>query len=509
MSRVSRNIVYNGLGQGLSLLLGFVAVRFVFRRLGGDALGLIYFSLAFSVALSVAVRLGICESAVREVASHHGNRPEYIKNLIRTSSLLYWAAYLILGLVAYTATPYLIRHWVKLDSMDALNAIKMMRILTLGALLTLPGDLYRALLVGLQHMGLTNLIDVAGKATQQGGIFLILLIHGSLFHVAYWIAFATLMPVVVYWIVCTHFFSVRALVLPGFSLAVIKENLRYASGLMTITLCAWAFTQADRVVVSRLLPLTILGLYSFVRGATGQGMLLTAAVNNAVFPHFAHLHGAGNAAEMKSSYHKIHDLICYATVPIFAAGPFVAIPVLSRIFDMPSAHMLLLPLTFLCLGYYMNGTLTTPYAVSLAVGRPDITARQNFYALFLVLPFTVAGIYFYGLNGAAFSWVLYHIFYYVYGMPRICRECLGMPARVWHAHVLKIMASAILIYGGAWTVRALVGSFSIPWVGGTFAAATLIYCAAGFHTMSQETRRAIVDFVKLCRLKREEALVAH
>ena len=32
MSKVSRNIIYNGLGQGLSVLLGFVAVRFVFRR---------------------------------------------------------------------------------------------------------------------------------------------------------------------------------------------------------------------------------------------------------------------------------------------------------------------------------------------------------------------------------------------------------------------------------------------------------------------------------------------
>src|SRR5579864_4036390 len=123
MSRLSRNIIYNGLGQGLSVLLSFVAVRFVFRRLGGDALGLIYFSMAFSTALSVAVQLGICESAVREVAAHHWNRPDYIKSLIRTSSSLYWIAYFVLALVAYIAAPYLIYHWVKLDSLDAMTAI--------------------------------------------------------------------------------------------------------------------------------------------------------------------------------------------------------------------------------------------------------------------------------------------------------------------------------------------------------------------------------------------------
>ena len=251
MSRVTRNIVYNGLGQGLSVALGFVAVRLVFRRLGGDALGLIYFSLAFSAALTVAVQLGICESAVREVASHHADRPDYIKNLIRTSSLLYWTAYLALGVVAYFAAPYLVRDWIKLNTLDALTAIKMMRILTLGALVALPGGLYRALLTGLQHMGITNLLDVGGKALQQAGIFLILLSHGSLFHVAYWIACSAMLPVAIYWVVCAHYFSVRALLVPGFSLAVVKENMGYASGLMVITLSTWVLGQADKVIISK------------------------------------------------------------------------------------------------------------------------------------------------------------------------------------------------------------------------------------------------------------------
>lgn len=59
MSRLSKNIVYNVIGQGLSLILSFVAVRFIFRGLGGDALGLIYFNQSVSVALMLALELGI------------------------------------------------------------------------------------------------------------------------------------------------------------------------------------------------------------------------------------------------------------------------------------------------------------------------------------------------------------------------------------------------------------------------------------------------------------------
>jgi O-antigen/teichoic acid export membrane protein len=494
VSRLSRNIIYNGLGQGLSVLLSFVAVRFVFRRLGGDALGLIYFSVAFSAALSVAVQLGICESAVREVASHHRNRPEYIERLIRTSSLLYWSGFLVLSIVAYAAAPYLVYHWVKLESLDALTAIKIMRILTLGALVALPGGLYRALLVGLQHMGVTNLIDVGGKALQQAGIFLILLIHGSLFHVAYWIAFSTLAPILVYWAACTHFFSARALLLPGFSLDVVKENIGYASGLMTITLCGWVLGQADKLIISKLLPLTLLGIYTFARGGINQGMLLTSAINGAIFPHFSALHGAGMMEKMKYEYNRIQDLICLGTIPVFAAVPFAAIPLFSRVFDMPSARLLLLPSTFLCVGYYMNGALTAPYVVSLAVGRPDISARQSVMALFVVVPASVIAIYFYGLNGAGFSWVIYHIFAYAYGLPRICRECLGMPARTWYGHFLRIFGAGLLIYGAAWMTLALMGAFSLVHLTFAYIVATLLYGALALQMMGDDARRTLQGF---------------
>jgi O-antigen/teichoic acid export membrane protein len=495
MSRVSRNIIYNGLGQGLSVILGFVAVRFVFRRLGGDALGLIYFSLAFSAGLAVAVQLGICESAVREVASHYGNRPDYIKSFIRTSSLLYWIGYLTLALVAFTAAPYLVYHWVKLESLDALTAIKIMRILTLGALAALPIGLYRALLVGLQHMGVTNLIDVAAKALQQVGIFLILLVHGSLFQVAYWIAGSMAVQVLVYGVVCSHFFSARALLIPGFSWDVVKQNFRFASGLVAISLCSWMLTETDKIMVSKLLPLVLLGLYTFARSAVSQGQLVTSAVSNAIFPHFSALHGGGKSAELRSAYDNIQDLLCFVMIPIFAAAPFAAIPVFSRVFNLRSAHLLLLPTAFLCLGSYMNGTLMIPYILSLAVGRPDITVRQNVLALFVVVPASALAIYYFGLNGAGFSWVLFHIYAYSYGLPRICRECIGIAPRSWYGHVFRILGPGLLIYGSAWELARWLGSFSILSLATAYGAASILYGALAYRMMGEALRARITEFV--------------
>ncbi len=507
MSRLSKNIVYNALGQGLSVVLGFVAVRFVFRNLGGDALGLIYFAQALSATLAVALKLGICETAVREVASHRAERPEYIEIFIRTSSLFYWAGFVVLGIVAYQLAPYLVHHWVKLDSLDAPTAIKVLRILSLSSLLTLPQGLYGALLAGLQRMEFSNIIDVSGKALQQGGIFLILLLHGGLFDAVYWIVACLTIQLLAYLFVCTRFFSLRAMLFPGFSWAVVKQNISYATGLMTISLCAWALSQADKVIVSKLLPLTLLGMYTFARGAINQGMLLTLAINNAIFPHLSALHGAGKTGELMSAYKKFHDLVCFGTIPLFAAVPFAAVPLFSRVFDPHAAQMLLLPATFLCIGYYMNGALTAPYVVSLAVGRPDITARQNFAGLFVVLPASVIAIYFFGLNGAGFSWVVYHLFAYSYGLPRICRECLGMPVRAWYWHVFRVLGSAILIYGCAWMALASLGAFSITALAAAYVGATLVYGVVAFWIMGEELRQRIIGFVNPLRLRMREAVV--
>ena len=90
MSKVSRNIVANLLGQGLVLLMSFAGTRYVFRGLGGDALGLLIFTLTLAAVLRSVLELGVCSTVVREVASHRSDEPAYVRDVVGTASLLYW-----------------------------------------------------------------------------------------------------------------------------------------------------------------------------------------------------------------------------------------------------------------------------------------------------------------------------------------------------------------------------------------------------------------------------------
>src|SRR5438445_13775268 len=90
MTRLTKNIIYNVTGQSLVLVLSLIAVRFLFRRLGDDVFGIIFFNITLTTVLSSALELGVSSTIVREVSSRIDSAPAYVSSLATTASPLYW-----------------------------------------------------------------------------------------------------------------------------------------------------------------------------------------------------------------------------------------------------------------------------------------------------------------------------------------------------------------------------------------------------------------------------------
>lgn len=490
MSRLSKNIIYNLAGQGLLLVLGFVAVRYIFKQLGEDALGIIYFTLIMNAVLSAVLEMGICSTTVREVSGYFESEPEYIQALVRTFSLFYWGVYVLLGLAIYFLAPILVEKWINLKTMDITTAIYVLRILGIASLVALPRAFYISLLRGLQRMEFNNVIDVATSGLQQFGTILILAFGGNLFHVVYWFVICYGLSILTYLTVCIKFFSLKVL-MPGYFSSVVKRNLGFASRMASISIISTIHIQADKVIISKLLPLGIFGYYGFAYTSVSKGGLVTSAISQAAFPSFSAQFKTGDWSGLIAQYWKMQDLLCFGIVSVFAAIPFALLPLFSYIFNADIAKLLLLPTTLLCVGFFMNGTLNIPYVFSLAVGKPGITARMNFYALFVVLPVTAFLIYFFGLTGAGLSWVFYHVFAYLYGVPRICSECLKISVWKWYEHIIKIFALIILTYGLAWIINEFVGNHSILSLTLAYAVGSVAFLMAAYFMIGDELRKAL------------------
>jgi O-antigen/teichoic acid export membrane protein len=496
MSRLSKNIVYNLFGQGLLVILGFVAVKFIFKQLGQDALGIIYFTFTLNALLTALLTLGINETTVREVAAFHEEDATYIKHLLQTASFFYWSLYILAAVALYASAPWLVTKWINLGTLSPFTATWILRVLGIASLLALPRSFYASILRGIQRMEFTNLIDVGASALQQFGAIVVLFLGGGLIQVTLWMASCYLLGLVIYFSVGAHFFGGKAFI-PRISTSVIARNAGYTFRLAGITVLSIIHTQSDKAIVSKLLSLGVFGYYSMAYSGVSRGMQVAASVSQAVFPSFSALSKQGDRDGLMRQYRKLQDLLCYAIVPLFAAIPFAARPLFTFVLNAQAARMLLWPVTFLCVGFCMSGTLNIPYVFSLAVGKPEIAARTNYYALFAVLPVTALLVFKFGIAGAGFSWVFYHFFTYAYMMPRVCSECLGMSVGKWYLHVFKVFGLAGLTYGVAWAIMTFVGSFSILSLAVGYVFASTAFVAAAYRLIGDELRETLRRFTFL------------
>lgn len=501
MTRLTKNVIYNVVGQGLILVVSLIAVRFIFRRLGDDVFGIIFFNLTLTAVLTTVLELGVSSTIVREVSSVFDTEVAYIRDLIRTASLVYWAAGLFLVAVIWVTSPLLVTHWINLKTVHPDTAATLLRILSVLSLVALPKGLYTSLFRGRQMMGLNNTIDVGTALAQQTGILLLLVAGGSLYMVAGWISASAALGIIAYVIVASRLFGWRALA-PSFSSYVAKRNLAFTGNMSLTSVAALLNSQAAQVIVSKLLPIGVFGFYGFASSTVNRATFITGAVAQAAFPSFSNLYRSENRGALLTQYRKLQDLLCYGTVPLFAGVCFAALPVYAYVFNSAAAWLLLIPTALLSLGTYMNGAASIPYILSIAVGRPDIVLKTNLWALVIVLPITAGLIYSFGLAGAGLSWVVYHVFVYAYMIPRICRDCLQTPTRDWFAHWAKVVAVSALTYGIAWIVIVAPSGYSLAGCVIGYAVASIGFGAAAMFLIGPDLKGTIRGLPATMRVAR-------
>ncbi len=491
MTRLTKNIIYNVTGQGLVLVVSLVAVRFIFRRLGDDVFGIIFFNIVLTTVLSSSLDLGVSSTLVREVSGRHESEPDYVRTLVRTATTLYWSAGILLVVVIWIAAPWLVSHWVNLKTIDTGTAAMMLRLMSGTSLVTLPRSLYASLFRGRQMMHLNNAIDVGAALSQQAGILLILLAGGRVYIVAGWISVSALLSVTAYVVMAGRLVGWGAM-RPSFSVPVIRRNLGFTGHMMVISILSLVHTQTAQVIVSKLLPIAEFGYYGFASSTVNRATFVTGAAAQAAYPSFSNLHAAGERFALLQQYRKLQDLVCYGTLPLFTGICFAALPVYTFVFNAGVAQRLLLPTTFLALGSWMNGTLNMPYMLSIAMGKPKIAARMNMYALVVVLPVTAALILVYGLPGAGFSWVFYHLFAWAYMIPRVCRECLDMNPWRWYTQVLRAFGLALIAYGLGWLLIAAPFSFSLLPLALAYLAGSAAFASGAYLLIGPDLRDTLM-----------------
>lgn len=488
MSKVRRNIAYNLVGQLLLLGLSFASTRFIYRDLGKDVLGIIYFVMMLNSALAAVLEIGLGATATKEVAANLDSDKGYVRRLIQTGSLYFWLAFGVIALAQFLAAPWLVAHWLKLETVSTADATLMLQLLGPTVFLAFPKTFYTCVFRGLQRMGITNVLDVGFSALQQLGVVVLIATGQALYPVVAWIALTYVLRVVTYALMLGRALGFGVL-FPRYHALVVKRNASFVGQMSGMMIFAMAQSQGDKLVISKLLPVVQMGWYSFAYALVGKGETITNAVSSALFPRLSEL--ADEPDALYAAYRPVQALMVFGLLPIFAAIPFVAPTLFTLVLDQEAALILGLPTAILSLCFYMKGTVVLPHFVGLAVERPDIALRQAFYAFVFIFPVTIFLIAQIGMTGAALGWLLYQLFAYSYGARRIYRECLGLPARRFYAEVSHGIGLALVTYGAAYAMLWLWEQEGLYWWACAYLTASAVYAAGVWMTGGEELRQSI------------------
>lgn len=501
MSRVSKNIFANVAGQVAVTLMSFFGTRYVFQGLGGDALGILIFTLTLSAVLRSVLELGVCSTVIREVAANRLDDMPYVADVIRTASFLYWLGFGLLAVCLWLAAPTIVHFWLRLGQLSPAVAIKIVRVLGVGAILALPRAMYASVFRGFERMELNNGVDFVVSALQQCGTIGLVAFGASLIAVAYWVAACFFLSIVFYLALLVRIIPAPALI-PFWRPAVLNRNWGFAGSMMWVSLLAMTHMESDKVLVSKFLPVTATGYYGFASSLTNRGAFLTNSIAQAAFPSITHvLNKSGHEAALRE-YRKLHDLICFGTVPLFASIAYVCPWLFRLMFNAMIAKSLIQPTILLCIANYLNATLNMPYIMSLASGRPEISVRMSWMALLVTVPCSIGLIYEFGLWGAGFSWVFYQVFACIVMIPTVYEECLQLSALDWYRGVVRIAGLIACTYGLVGLFVALSATDSLGMLSAGYALATVGFLAGSYLMAGDELRGSLMGFGRSFRISR-------
>jgi O-antigen/teichoic acid export membrane protein len=240
-----------------------------------------------------------------------------------------------------------------------------------------------------------------------------------------------------------------------FDAGALKASGNFASTVWLAVLFGQVMTLGDKIILSKLLPLELFGLYSIAVAVASTPQRLAGPFVNTYSPYFTELAEQGRRDLLSKTYHFASQL---AAAVFFAVGLlllFYAQPIASLIIADAGAGQLAWLLAVLAAAYLLNALMGLPIALQFAQGVTWIALRVNAVVGLLYLGALVVLVPRHGMNAAALLW--------------LAANAAMLPAFVVMTHRLLLkgeasqwLARAVVLPGGGAALVLAFGALVIP-----------------------------------------------
>lgn len=443
ISRTSHNIGANFIGNLSSIILAVLFTPVYIHILGIEAYGIIGFYITLQGTISF-LEMGLSRVCNRELARLSGEgtvaASQSMLDTLRSLEVIYWLIALLLGLSLSFAAPLIASSWLQPASFPQSDLSDVLILIAWVIALRWPVALYLGAIMGMQRQVLMNVILVAIAALNWGGAALILWLVDSEIHSFFKWQFIVS-------IISSGAFAIFAWrVMPGsalvgrFSIDRIRDIIPLATGIGGNVLLGMILQQADKLILSAILPLKQFGFYMLASVLANGVAMLANPVSNAVFPRFSQMiSGQFPLSSLSSLYHLASQLVCMIIIPFSLMVAFFSHEVLYIYTgDSTIADQAAVVLAILIIAKMLHASLIVPYALQLAYGWVRLSLYVNIVSVFWIIPAVYFLSKWYGMEGASIAWLVATIGSILITVPLMHRRVLVGEWKLWMIHTMGL-----------------------------------------------------------------------
>lgn len=400
-----KNIIANILGRSWSALSNFLFVPLYIKFLGIENYSIISLTLVIA-GLMVVLDVGLTASLSREFALSTNSAKNKL-DIFSSLETCYFIIALIIIVIILLISNAFASKWLKLDGLDPLEVASYIRIMGIGIAFQFLSKFYMGGLLGLEKQVIANIYQVSWSVVRNGLIIIPILFIPSLKLFFIWQATVTFFYVIllrykVIGVLSSEYSFFHKL---SIDLKVLRKVGRFASGMLLISLVAGLNSQMDKLTISKILPITVLGFYTLAVSLTSSLNILVSPISVAFLPRLTALFSEHKTEEAFTLYKKIFLL---TSILVFSVGVCLVFYREEVLFvwtgnlEIAKASSKFIP--FLIGGAVFLALSIIPYNLAIANGYTRLNNILGILSLTVTLPGYWIMTNIYGAIGAALVW---------------------------------------------------------------------------------------------------------
>jgi len=435
--------------------MSIVFVPVYVRYLGIEAYGLMGIFTILQTCI-VLLDAGITPTLSRELAlSEAGIRsPQATRDLTFTAEVIYLIVIVAVVVGLYVAAPSLVAHWIQANKLPPATVIRALQIMALVLGMRWLVSLYRGAYIGLQRqIWLNSCASIFSTLRGFGAVGLLMWVSPT---ISAFFIYQGILAGLEAAVMGVHLRTIlpNAPYRARFSIERLFDVWRFAAGMTTLTLLATMLTQFDKLLLSKLLPLSTFGYYVIASSVAGALYLLVGPIANASYPQFTGYVARCDQAGLAVAYHKYAQVTAIVVMPATLVLVFFSQRILlvwTR--DAVIANAAAPLVSVLALGNMLHGLMHTSYTLQLAYGRTKFNILVNVVAVVLLLPAIYLAVTISGAIGAAYVWLILNLGYVLIATPIMHRVLLT--GEMWRWYRQDVLAPLVFALAAVGTLALL------------------------------------------------------